>query len=142
MSKSGKGFWAILAAALIVFVLASAGIVAFQPRMANHFGYALPGPNGLPYRIAYQGRTYVNLSMCAGAAWCKSTSSAQPLCVTQAALANDNRWPLKQIGSIFTLFGPSHAVLVDPADEGLTQLDLFVADGTDCYIVYTLQGGP
>ena len=40
----------------VVLVLALIGTLAFaasQPQLANHFGYALPGPHGLPYGISF-----------------------------------------------------------------------------------------
>jgi hypothetical protein len=143
MWKNGKLRWAIVVVlGLVVLTVAGAGVIAFQPRTANHFGYALAGPDGLPYRISYQGRSYFNLSICAGADWCKGHTSGQSLCVTQAVLAQDNRWPLAQVGAVPTLFGPSHPVMAESSSAGLTQTELFVVNGSDCYVAYALQGSP
>jgi hypothetical protein len=143
MWKNGKLRWAIvIVLGLVVLTVAGTGVVAFQPRTANHFGYALPGPDGLPFRISYQGRNYINLSICAGADWCKGRSGGQSLCVTQQVLVNDNRWPLVQVGSVRTLFGTAHPVMAESASNDLPQLELFVVDGNDCYVAYALQGAP
>jgi hypothetical protein len=134
--------WLLVAAGLVAVVLLGAGVIAFQPRTANHFGYALPGTEGLPFRISYQGRYYVNLLTCAGASWCQGGTGARSLCVTKDELINDNRWPLTQVGSIPTLFGAGHPILVDPAYSGLTQVEVFVVNGSNCYVAYQLAGRP
>jgi hypothetical protein len=143
MWKNGKLRWAIvIVLGLVVLTMAGAGVVAFQPRTANHFGYALPGQDGLPYRVTYQGHSYINLSICAGADWCKGRNGSHSLCVTQQVLVQDNRWPLVQVGSVSTLFGASHPVMAESAANDLAQLELFVVDGNDCYVAYALQGAP
>jgi hypothetical protein len=42
------------------------GWLAFEPRVANHFGYALPMKNGLPCRISVLGRDLDNNEQCLG----------------------------------------------------------------------------
>ena len=65
--------WSRYSARVIGALLAVGGLagvlllIALQPWTANHFGYALPGPRGLPYRLSYAGRDYSNAQTCAGA---------------------------------------------------------------------------
>lgn len=66
-----KRSWVPLAIIALVMVPALAALL--QPAMANHFGYALPGPRGQPYRLTYAGRSYANPCTCAGAGWCVRT---------------------------------------------------------------------
>lgn len=54
--------------------------LASRATVANHLGYALSGPYGLPFRVHYAGRDYENSSTCAGAAWCRG--SGPPDCTT------------------------------------------------------------
>lgn len=133
--------WLIaLAAALILLV--GLGVVAFQPWSANHFNYALPGSGGLPYRISYNGRDYANNGMCAHATWCRNAPAAETACRSRQQLVDQNQWPLTQVSSIPTLFGPSHAVFAPPVPAGLTLMQLYAVEADGCYISYTIEGGP
>ena len=126
-----------VAIALAVVVLAAFLLWgATQPATANHFGYALSGPNGLPDHITYGGLRYDNLSV----------AGKQ---LTQADLQAEGIWPLKQVGTIPTLFGASHAIEAlanDPAAVGMTAgytpLDLYVATNGGAYCLYERGGGP
>jgi hypothetical protein len=110
------------------------------PRLANHYGFALPGSNGLPYRISYDNRTYSTQATCAGANWCESNSEH---CVTQANLVKKNYWPLAEISTIPTLFGSDHKVMVAEASKvGKLPMVLYIAKKEGCYISYGLEGGP
>lgn len=109
---------------------------AFQPWTANHFGYALPGQDRLPYRISYAGRDYSDLHECAGADWCQPTGKR---CFSQQQLIAQQLWPLRQVASISTLFGAAYPVLAPPVD-GFRPL--IVPDGADCYLAYDPEGGP
>ena len=115
-----------------------AGLVwgAFQPWTANHFGYALPGQDRLPFRISYAGRDYSNAHECAGADWCQPASKQ---CASNQDLAAQSLWPLSQVSSIPTLLGAAYPVLAPP--QGIQPL-LFVAVGNGCYLTYALEGGP
>lgn len=125
------GLWIALASA----ILAALGWALFQPWSANHFGYALPGKDRLPYRITYQGRSYSNPYECAGDTWCNPTDK---ICSTKQQLIEQNVWPLKQVGTIPTLFGKSYPILAPPNAETF----ILVLDHDDCYLIYSLEGGP
>lgn len=57
----------LLVGALLIMATGFWG--AFQPRVANHFSYALPGKDGLPTYIYANGRRYQSLQVCAGDDW-------------------------------------------------------------------------
>lgn len=128
---------------LAIFVISGGITAALQPRVANHFGYALPGKDGLPAYIFANGRRYQSLQVCAGAGWCEQTRLQQliPRCYTQANLVATQQWPLVRVGTMFTLFGAPQPILAPTGQTGLTR-PLVMADGSDCYVVYTLEGGP
>lgn len=134
-----RGMRGALAAGIVVVVLAGLGVAAFQPWTANHFGYALPGPRGLPFRIHYGGRDFGTPGMCAGAGWCQTPIMGDSNCRTQAAITSKGWWPLDQVGTMYTLFGPSYPIL---GIHNATQLLLFVRLNAGCYIIYSLEGGP
>jgi len=130
-----------ISARAVVITLAVVALAAFvfwgatQPWAANHFGYALSGPNGLPDHISYGGLRY--------------DGSCAASRVTQANLQTENFWPLKQVGAIPTLFGDSHVIYAlenDPAavgaSLGYTPLDLYVSTNDGAYCVYERGGGP
>lgn len=129
--------WAL--SAIVVLALLGLGAAAFQPWTANHFGYALPGPRGLPFRIHYGGRDFGTPGMCAGADWCQTPIMGDSNCRTPATIMSKGWWPLDQVGTLYTLFGPSYPIL---GIHDATQTLLFVRLNTDCYIVYALEGGP
>lgn len=133
-------------------VLLCLGVVATRPRVANHFGYALPVANGLPCRLHYRGRDYENDSQCVGmnrSAWSGWYTARHHLpsggaCLQPAALRQVHDWPLELVASISTLFGPAHPVLVshrDDAASGFTTMGVYVRDGS-CYRPYEVLGGP
>lgn len=132
-----------IAAGLIVAVLlAGIGVLGFTPALpwaANHYGFALPGRDGLPYRIHHAGRDYATQGVCAHADWC---ASQQSVCSSQTQLAAENFWPLHAVGQVNTLLGPSYPVLVpNGIPAGMTTTLLFVRY-QGCYQVYALEGGP
>ena len=130
----------VLAALLIV----AAGVwVAFLPRVANHFSYALPGRDGLPTYIYAHGRRYQSLQVCAGDGWCQRDRLQQliPRCYTQADLRAMRMWPLVQVSTMFTLFGAPQPIL-SPQGESSVMQAFVMADGPDCYVTYALEGGP
>jgi hypothetical protein len=138
--------WVRLGLALGILAVIVGGLMwgAFQPSTANHFGYALPGKDGLPTYIFARGRRYHSEQVCAGADWCASDREQQgiPRCYTQADLAGRLRaWPLVKFGDMFTLFGAAQAIFVPPGESGLT-MPFIMADGPDCYVTYSLEGGP
>lgn len=117
------------------------------PWMANHFGYALPGQGGLPFRITYAGRTYANLATCARASWCPSVSdTAKPsnLCWKDNDIRQHYDWPLVQVGSLSTLFGSPYPLMASQSNVSskLTVMIIFVAKVDGCYVPYELEGGP
>lgn len=132
----------------VVLVLAGffvpAGIwVALQPRVANHFGYALPGKDGLPTYIFANGRRYQSPQVCAGADWCKQSrlQLLVPRCYSAANLQAQQLWPLKQVGTMFTLFGAPQPILAPSNESGVVR-PFVMGDGPNCYVVYSLEGGP
>jgi hypothetical protein len=116
------------------------------PWLANHFGFALPGLKGLPYRVAYAGRTYNNLETCAYAGWCQSDSQGlppAPFCLTKEEIQRQGRWPLTQVGIIFTFLGLPHPLMMPQADvPRKLAFVAYVAYSSNCYVPYTLEGGP
>ena len=90
---------------VVVFIVTVGATAAFQPRVANHFGYALPGKDGLPTYIYANGRRYQSLQVCAGADWCQQDrlQALIPRCYTQADLQALHIWPLKPVSTMFTL---------------------------------------
>jgi hypothetical protein len=140
---------------VVVSIAALAGLgllvwVAFLPVLANHFGYALPGKNGLPYRVHYDGRDYRSHLTCAGADWCEAEKTAEdrarPFCTPRAELrvGMENRdESLVEVDEVVTLFGPSHAVFVIRNNAtGQAAMAILVEAAADCYVSYTLMGGP
>ncbi|MDQ7809184.1 hypothetical protein Q5425_36125 [Amycolatopsis sp. A133] len=126
--------WKRAAAVAVVVVLLAAGGSAFLPWTANHFGYALPGERGLPYRIHHAGRDYHSSATCAGAGWC----TAAPYCTPFGG----EETSLTRIGEVGTLFGAAHTVFTTrPVPEG-TPLTVLVRAGPGCYVGYALMGGP
>ena len=135
--------WKLLAASgAVALLLIILGVVLWSPALpwaANHYGFALPGENGLPYRIHYAGRDYATSGMCARAGWC----AGQPrTCESRAQLVADEFWPLRQVDRVNTLFGPSYLILTpNTVPPGMTTTLLFVPY-QGCYLVYALEGGP
>lgn len=116
---------------------------AFQPRVANHFGYALPGKDGLPTYIYANGRRYQSQQVCAGAGWCDQNRLRDliPRCYTESNLQTMRIWPLEQVSTMFTLFGAPQPILAPTGERGLTS-PFVMADGDNCYVIYSLEGGP
>lgn len=142
--------WSLALAALLALL---AGVLwgALQPAMANEFGYALPGVNGLPSRIRYAQTDYFNHNLCAGDDACHPELASR---WSQQHLSDSGLWPLKQVGTVFTLFGVAHPILEpvnDPSMAGagtpyagsdITPFILFVPDGSGNYFEYMRMGGP
>ena len=130
--------------ALAALLIVAADVwVAFQPRVANHFSYALPGKDGLPTYIYAHGRRYQSLQVCAGDDWCQHDRLQQliPRCYTQADLRAMHMWPLAQASTMLMLFGAPQPILSPQGESGIMQ-SFVMADGTDCYVTYALEGGP
>ncbi|MEU0793217.1 hypothetical protein ABZ342_24350 [Amycolatopsis sp. NPDC005961] len=126
---------ALVALVMVLLVLAAGGF-AFLPWTANHFGYALPGDRGLPYRIHHAGRDYRSYTTCAGAGWCHD----EPYCVPSARLGGEVA--LAQVDEVDTWFGAAHPVFVaGPAPDG-APMSVVVRAGPDCYVGYSMMGGP
>jgi len=133
-----------LVIALGALLVVAAGVwVAFQPRVANHFSYALPGKDGPPTYIYAHGRRYHSLQVCAGDDWCERDRLQQliPRCYTQSDLQTMHMWPLVRVSTMFTLFGAPQQILSPEGDSGVMQA-FVIADGSDCYVTYALEGGP
>jgi hypothetical protein len=131
-------------ALVVVPVIVAAGVWgAFQPRMANHFSYALPGKDGLPTYIYAHGRRYQSLQVCAGDDWCQRDRLQQliPRCYTPADLQAIHLWPLVKVSSMWTLFGAAQPILSPVGPDALTR-PFVMADGPNCFVIYDLEGGP
>ena len=129
---------------LVALLIVVAGVwVAFQPRVANHFSYALPGRDGLPTYIYAHGRRYQSLQVCAGDDWCERDRLQQliPRCYTQADLQAMHMWPLAQVSSMLTLFGGPQPILSPQGESGVMQA-FVMSDGPNCYVNFVLEGGP
>jgi hypothetical protein len=129
----------VLVAALLVALTV---LTALQPSLANHFGFALPGKDGLPYRIVLGGRDYSTYQVCAYASWCAQDRERfdVPRCYDGRWLRSHVPGQLIQVATIWTLLGAFYAVL-SPPNRGVTT-PLIVSDGNDCFIIYGLEGGP
>jgi len=130
--------WKRATAVAFVLLLLAAGGFAFLPWTANHFGYALPGDKGLPFRIHQDGRYYHGHRTCAGAGWCDSAGS---YCVSPGFFGGDET-SLTQVGEVGTLFGAPHAVFTEKPMYGETPTVVLVQDGPGCFVGYALMGGP
>jgi hypothetical protein len=64
-----------------------------------------------------------------------------PRCYTQADLTQGREWPLERFGTMVTLFGAPRDLLRPVGDTGIPA-PVMIADGPDCYVVYSLEGGP
>jgi len=135
--------WWVVALLALAFIMAAGVWGAFQPRVANHFSYALPGKDGLPTYIYANGRRYESRQVCAGDEWCQRNRPQDliPRCYTQDDLKTLKMWPLAQMSTMFTLFGAPQPILAPTGDSGLTR-PFVMADGPNCYVAYALEGGP
>ncbi|GAA1958424.1 hypothetical protein GCM10009754_30890 [Amycolatopsis minnesotensis] len=120
--------------------------IAFLPPLANHFGYALPGEHGLPFRVHYHGRDYRSHMTCAGADWCEAEKTpadrAKPYCAPREDPAAGSG-PLVRVDEVVTLFGAAHPVFTTPnRAQGETVMTILVEASGECYVSYTLMGGP
>lgn len=135
--------WRTIALAVVALLLLAGVVGASQPWTANHFGYSLAGRDGLPTYVFANGRRYHSPQVCAGAGWCLNDQRQQhiPRCWTQVDLTSMGQWPLERFGSMFTLFGAPRDLLRPAGDAGVTN-PIIIADGPDCYVMYSLEGGP
>ena len=139
---------AALGLLLLLFVLVA--WLVFQPRVANHFGYAMPMKNGLPCRISVLGRDFDNNEQCGGMnrrgwiAWYDARHHVTPggACETKAQLHSESDLPLHQVGGISTLFGSSHAILSPQPGHGLGTPTVVFVEDSGCFRPYSLSGGP
>lgn len=140
--------WLLITTAVVALLMILADGVAMQPMTANTFGYALPGANGLPNHFTYQGISYSNPNLCAGATTCQPQVTHR---YTQADLAGAGIWPLHQVATLPTLFGAAHPVLEPVNDPSMVSgpyvsdvhpFVLFVPDGAGAYYLYMRPGGP
>ncbi|HEX8996343.1 MAG TPA: hypothetical protein VF812_09960 [Ktedonobacterales bacterium] len=143
---------------LAALLIALGFVMALQPATADRFGYALPGSYGLPGHFTYQGVTYSNVGLCAGGSWCASARTGQWAQATrwsQPMFGQDGEWPLRQVASLPTLFGASHAIYEPVNDPSMTGAGgpyvgdahpfvLFIQDpgAPGWYYAYTRPGGP
>ncbi|WP_340688696.1 hypothetical protein LCL61_28280 [Amycolatopsis coloradensis] len=134
----------------VLLMLVVLGGAAFNSKVANHVGYALPGERGLPYRIHYNGRDYRSDVTCAAARWCEDDRNpeqrARPYCASRAELdlaKGHSGTRLVKIDEVFTLFGPSHPIFTAGAlPSGETATAVIVETAADCYLTYAPMGSP
>ncbi|WP_409495702.1 hypothetical protein [Amycolatopsis sp. cmx-11-12] len=130
---------------VVLVVLGALCGASFIPKVANHFGYALPGEEGLPYRVHYNGRDYRNNLTCAGAQWCAGERTPEPYCTPRAGLdlgEGNRETGLVKVDDVFTMFGPSHPVFTAGVPQGEVVTRVIVEAFNDCYLIYGLMGGP
>lgn len=150
MRRSRKRAWWAVGTAGVVVLVGLLALAAFQPGVANRFGYALRGPLALPSQFSYQGISYANPNLCAGASWCDPAAAPR---WSRADLEARGLWPLKQVASIGTLMDDAHPVMEpvnDPSMIGaggpyasdLHPFVLLVPDGSGAYFIYTRPGEP
>jgi hypothetical protein len=111
--------------------------IGFLLLMAGHAGFAVPisqapRDDGLPGRI-----TYVN----------RHSRSVGESCWSKDLLISHGYWPLTQVAAIPTLFGASHPIMTphsgaDESELQATPTVVFVSGEADCYLTYSLEGGP
>ncbi|GHO76935.1 hypothetical protein KSD_47060 [Ktedonobacter sp. SOSP1-85] len=141
MLKKYQFLWVIILGGSLAVVLGLSWLEL--PWMANHFGFALPGQGGLPYRITYATRTYVNHATCAHAGWCQTDTQSNPLCWKEADIRQHDNWPLIRIGTITTLFGSPYSLIAKSnASSKRTVIVIYLVFDTNCYVPYALEGGP
>ena len=138
-----RGRWWVFALVVAAVLLSGLTWGASQPWTANHFGYALTGRDGLPTYVFISGRRYHSPQVCAGADWCQADMARQniPRCYTKTDLTQFKAWPLQSVGTMFTLFGAPHDLLRPVGNAGLPA-PVIIDDGSGCYVVYELEGGP
>ncbi len=127
---------------VLTFTLLSMFSILFLPRIVRQLGYALPRKGGTPCMISYAHRDYIGPQECK-----RDFLYGQELtCKSKMNLINKRRWPLVQIGSIPTLLGAPRPLLVDVRSRRQNSTDtptaLFMLVDTDCYVAYSLSGGP
>ncbi|OLF19130.1 hypothetical protein [Actinophytocola xanthii] len=133
----------VFVAVVLVGLGALAG-AAFLPWSANHFGYALPGDQGLPYRVEYGDRDYRSHVTCAGADWCepgtRRADVGTPYCTPRAELELGR---LHRVGEVPTLWGSPHAMFLTMEPQpGTTPIAVLVEATDGCYVSFILMGGP
>lgn len=140
--NSKRGFtrnkFRVVIAIFSVVLLGFSALWLYLPWLANHYNFALPVSNGLPYRISYNNRTYATSSVCAGADWCKDK---KPDCRTEEYLVTNNLWPLKSLGDVPSLFSSAHLIMLPASSSNPATTVVYVLKDTNCYIVYALEGG-
>ncbi len=143
MLKISKAYWVLIWGGLLIIVISFFVWNMEGPWLANHFGFALPGDGGLPYRISYGGRDYANLYTCARAGWCPNTATGS-LCRNKEKVQQLDTWPLIQVGSVPTMIGSSYSLMVSQSSISSKQtiMAVYVEYKTDCYILYGIEGGP
>lgn len=143
MLKRSKLYWSLIAGGLRIIVISVFVWNMASPWMANHFGFALPGEGGLPYRVAYGKRDYANLATCARAGWCPDTAEAS-LCQNKKDLQQLGTWPLIQVGFVPTLLSSPYSLMASQANVAnqMTVMGVYVVYKPDCYVPYDLEGGP
>lgn len=109
------------------------------PRFIRQHGYALPGKGGTPCTIPYAHRGYVGPLECK-----RDFMYGQTLtCNSETDLIKKGWWPLVRVGSIPTLLGAPRPVLVEKQQDSVaTPTAVFMQVEANCYVPYSLLGGP
>jgi hypothetical protein len=148
MHEPRKLFWFSVPAVAALFMLIGLLWLVGLPWASNRFGFALPGEGGLPNRITYNGRTYVNPATCARAGWCDNqlldVQQRHYLCWTGQNLRQANALPMTQVGTVPVLASAPYPLMAPQADivNKRTPVLIVIPLDTGCYVPYELSGGP
>lgn len=101
--------------------------VAVAPRVAGHFGWGTAWPRSIPTALSFRGREYLDESSC----------------VRRARTTLDGVRGFR-IGSLPVVFGSALPILArSPVPQGGPAATVIVVEArADCYVAYSLQGGP
>lgn len=126
---------------VITFTLSMFSIL-FLPDLVRELGYVLPGKGGTSCKIIYARRAYLAFRECKRGFW----YGEKLTCKSKMNLINKRWWPLVQVGSIPTLLGTPRPLLVEVRSRMQRSFDtptgVFMLVDTDCYVTYSLSGGP
>lgn len=113
---------------LLVAAVAAAALVWFLavPAIANHYGWATRWPLRMPGTIHFRGRAYGHPGGCVA-------KSHTPFVAHRAV----------RVGAVSVVIGADIPILEsEPSRHGPADVALATQPSGNCYIVYSLEGGP